>query len=471
MKQLIFIIACLVGLFQAPVTAQVDTSAYQFIVNFDQTITQDSILAYLEELNAEEIWEIDDLDMALWEVKSFPVVLNSGEEVYDISTLIKRTRLKTKLKNVDFNFDVDIQNPADTGIVNDCFDPSLFQVTTGSESVKISILDSGISDLSDNNTLPYNYNLTSYTGYDYVNDDDIPDDENGHGTHLAGLIHSIVQYNTHSNITFDIRKTHGANGKAHLSDIVLAMYEAIEDDADIINVSFGGSLAFDPNEFYPLQRVIQEAEEEEVLVVCAAGNNGSDNSDFTNTMLPASFPEKNIIAVTASDCQSNLAPFANYGSGVVDFKTYGIDIPGPDLGTGVTYMSGTSQSTAIVTAMVALMATNDIDEMEEIKCEIADTGVPVWGLDGALPECSTDRSKVNIATDRFVVSPTIVEQSEFNITGQNIKNVKVYNAQGVLQIERNYDKETSVYVPIHSLSKGMFYVMINNKQTSQIILM
>lgn len=446
-----------------------DTSEYQFLVSFEANTSEDSILAYLEDINAEEVWELDDVDIALWQVDHFPFTAGDGEVIYDIQGLIRRTRLRTRIKSADYDFETSLPDGDDATVSTDCFDPALFQVATGTEEVKISILDSGISDISDNTTPEYNYNLTSYTGYDYVNNDEIPEDENGHGSHVAGIIHSIVKHNPATNVTFDIRKTHDAQGKAMMSDIILAMYEAIEEDADIINLSFGALQDFSVDTYYPLRTLIQEAEDEDILVVAAAGNNGSDNDNLSSTMLPASFPEENIVSVAASDCSMNLAPFSNYGAETVDVLTYGIEIPGPDLGTGLSYVSGTSQSTAIVSAVAALIATNDVEDYDEIKCQLTNVGAPINALNGSI-ECPEDRTVAH-EVQGISVYPTIVADATVNVEGKEINSIEVYNSLGQKVHSKALSaSENNVSISTSGWNKGVYYVHINNTHSVRIVL-
>lgn len=450
--------------FSAQATMEGDTSSHQLLLIFEEHTPQDSILEILEEMDAEEIWEIDDVDMALWEVKAFPVVMNDGEEIFDINAMIRRMRARTRIRSAEFNFETKIGDDEQGSSQMGCFDPAVFQVPTGNKSVKISILDTGISDMTDNTTSDYNYNLTEYSGYDYIDDDETPNDLNGHGTHMAGIIHSIAKYNPNLDISFDIRKTHGSNGKAYLADILLAMYEAIEDDADILNLSFSAEQEFDPSQSYPLQRMIEEAEDEDVLVVVAAGNSGTDNDDFSKTSLPASFTDSNILAVASYDCDNTLAAFSNYGAQTVDVATYGVDIPGPDLGDGISYLSGTSQSTAIVTAVAALMATNDIEEPEDIKCELTEQNVPIYALNGTVVGCegSTTRSAVHQKESEVqTIYPTVLNGDDLNVVSNNIDFIQIFDANGNEIFAQKIKQLDRVVISTQDWNVGMYFVRLN----------
>ncbi|MEL6988492.1 MAG: S8 family serine peptidase [Bacteroidota bacterium] len=107
-----------------------------------------------------------------------------------------------------------------------------------------------------------------------------------------------------------------------------------------------------------------------VLVVASAGNFSNDN-DTDEIMLPASFNLPNIISVGSIDCDDQLSSFSNFGARSVDILAQGESIPGPDLASGLSLVSGTSQSTAIVTAIAALTASHlDDKSYYDVKCAI-----------------------------------------------------------------------------------------------------
>ncbi|NND08586.1 MAG: S8 family serine peptidase [Saprospiraceae bacterium] len=363
-----------------------DTIVYhsnQFFVSLEDSIMEDTILAFLEDLNAVEIWKSGKLNMALWEVIGFPFTTGDGETIIDIHDAISRSKRKTKIHNASLN----IQQTINSALAFEgatCFDiTQLSKVQGDSSEIKISILDTGISDISDNSTANYNYNLTNYSGYDYIHNDAIPDDENGHGTHLAGIIHSITHQHipTQNRITFDIRKTHDAAGQAFLSTIVMALLDALDADANIVNMSFGYQGVYHDSLFFPLQVVIEEAWQNKVLVVIAGGN-GTINNDLADTIaLPASFPTNNILSVASLDCGNNLSLFSNYGGASVDLAVLGENIPGPNLASGLVEYSGTSQAAALITAVSALKATYIVQYTpEKVICPLLQTAEHLFEL-------------------------------------------------------------------------------------------
>ncbi len=401
-----------------------DTLTYhsnQFFVNLDSAVEEDTIVALLEDLNATELWRSGHLDIALWEVNEFPFTTVDGETILNIHDAILRSKKKTKIHDATLN--IQQQMPFLPGASSTCFDISEFALIHGDSSViKISILDTGISELTDNSTGQLNYDLMTYTGYDYVQGDQIPDDEHGHGTHITGIIHSITHQVSPASgkISFDIRKTHDFEGKAYLSAVVMALLDALDADADIINMSFGYRDIYHDTLFFPLQIAIEEAKNKDALVVVAAGNDGLDNDGTDSTALPASMPSENILTVASLDCNNQLSMFSNYGYGRVDLAVLGENIPGPDLASGIVYGSGTSQAAAIVTAAAALRGTY-IDDFtpQKVICPLIAGSHHLLSLTDAL----VSSGMLNLQQSLFINDSTCL-QNPFDChhswTGSNI---------------------------------------------------
>lgn len=364
----------------------VDTSAFQFFVQLEGLVSEDTIEAYLEDLNATEEWRNDNAGIALWRANGYPFFTAEGIEVTDIYTIIRESARKTKIQEATFNILTslgDIQE--DT--IGACFDIADFTIAQGNvENVKISILDTGISPNIASSTMGnLNYNLTNYTGYDYINNDVIPDDENGHGTHIAGIIHSITNGVTANGtmVEFDIRKTHDANGQGLISNIVKALLDASDEDTDIVNMSFGMPESFSVNQFFPLRQAINYLTTEGILVICAAGNDTKNIDILSNTTLPAGFPDEGVVTVSALDCLDNLAVFSNFGSVNTDLSAPGYKIPGPDMAGGLRYASGTSQATAVASGVAALVSTYASNfDLNLMKCALINGAIEIPALSG-----------------------------------------------------------------------------------------
>jgi len=432
----------------------------QYFVEIDSLTPEDTILALLTEFNSTEVWEDDDLNLALWQVNSFPFTLPSGQQVLDIDQVITSSKKKTRIRSATFNVRQLIA-PDQISESGTCFNLSDYHNPQGDEKVRISILDTGISDISDNSTSEFNYQLTSYTGFDYVNNDAIPEDEHGHGSHIAGLIHSIVNPSgiDTSNILFDIRKTHNAAGEAFTSNVVFALLDAINADADIINMSFSLNDIYNDSIFYPLKNAIEYAEKEGVLVVASSGNEGQDNDGQGAIALPASFSLPNIIAVGGYNCLDELTAFSNYGHSTVDLLAPSVDLPGPDMSQGIVMLSGTSQATAIITAIAAIKGSNEEDfHYEPVKCsllnsskhlvDIADktstesvvdpTAFFIYNTLNCMPENSNCDADLG-GSDPLSGSPTANQmwETNLNISSDEILSSGLhttYDAKGVVEL-------------------------------------
>lgn len=347
-----------------------DTSAVEFFVQMENNFDDDSLESYLEEFNAEVLYNFPN-NLKLWKINGFPFTSNNGQTYFDIHAVIQSSKRKTQIKEVDYNVAWAL-SPETVDPNTPCFVPLDYSLATSPNiAIKISILDTGISPtISTSSQTGFNYDLTTYSGYDYVHEDLIPEDENGHGTHLAGIIHSITHgVTTPNNITFDIRKTHDATGKALASHLIRALHDAMDAGANIINMSFGAKDTFLMDKFFPLRVAIHTAYEQGVLVVAAAGNEADNIDNNATATIPACFPEDNLISVVGIDCQDSLTYFSNFGRDGADVASLGWKVAGPDLAGGIKYVSGTSQATAIVSAQAAILGTymSQFDPVQ-VKC-------------------------------------------------------------------------------------------------------
>ena len=424
----------------------------------------------LLDLNSVEVWFDEDINLALWEVISFPFTSPTGEIITDINGVIASSKKKTEIESAGFNTQSTVNSKL-SGTENSCFNLQDFYDTQGAESIMVSILDTGISPTISSNSIPgFNYNIQIESAYDYVNNDPFPDDENGHGTHIAGLIHSITHQSNPSNpsITFDIRKTHDSEGKAFMSNIVFALMDAIDEGADIINMSFSAQDIYHDTLFFPLRIIIEDALlDDGQLIIAAAGNQSSNNNNYAATALPASFPSENVISVSSVSCMNTLSLFSNYGFSSVDLAVYGENIPGPALGsTGLISLSGTSQAAAIVTAISALKATHQPDfNFRPIVCALYNSSVHYENMtdknlaDGILhiesmlqygPDCIID----NNCEQSFVGPNKLAGSLHENAIYET--NLEIHSTQAIkTPIDVTFDsKESTTLLPRFEVAKG-----------------
>ena len=185
-------------------------------------------------------------------------------------------------------------------------------------------------------------------GADFVNNDGTPADDNGHGTHIAGIIagHGPVHGLAPGATVLPV-KVLGADksGTAHL--LAQGIDYAVAHGARILNVSVNGDGISSE-----VEAAILRAQDAGAVIVASAGNDGRDLA--ARPSYPVSYSEPAVIGVGATDAHRRRAPFSNFGPGV-DVTAPGTDIV--SLGVrGLAYRSGTSMAAAYVSATLALEA-------------------------------------------------------------------------------------------------------------------
>lgn len=176
-----------------------------------------------------------------------------------------------------------------------------WDVSTGLEAT-VAIVDTGITQGTDLAGTCF------VAGYDFVNDDEDPADDNGHGTHVAGTVAQSTDNNEGvAGIAFNAClmpvKVLDRNGAGTYADVALGILFAADNGAQVINLSLGGSASSDT-----LEAAVAHAYNNGVTVVAAAGNDGSSIISY-----PAAYDEY-VIAVGATRYDETLAYYSNYGS-------------------------------------------------------------------------------------------------------------------------------------------------------------
>ena len=205
--------------------------------------------------------------------------------------------------------------------------------------------------------------VDDYYGYDFANEDGDPFDDHGHGTHVSGTVAAsgdnaigVVGVAWHSRVL--PIKTIGASGLGAYFDIIQGIDYLIKLKQSgvpivCVNLSLGG-LEFSG----ALQKAFQKADENDILVVAAAGNS-TENAD-KEPQYPAAFNFSNIISVAATGSEGTLAPFSNFGRKSVDVAAPGVDILSTNLLASINapYIerSGTSMASPHVAGIAALIA-------------------------------------------------------------------------------------------------------------------
>ncbi|MEM3170613.1 MAG: S8 family serine peptidase [Candidatus Nitrosotenuis sp.] len=198
-------------------------------------------------------------------------------------------------------------------------------------------------------------------GYDFVNNDSDPMDDNGHGTHVAGIISADGDSVTGvaPKVKLMAFKVLGANGRGRTSDVIAAIERAVDpdqnsntDDAvDVLNLSLGSP----GNPDDPKSQAIDAATDAGVVCVISAGNNGGYYTiDSPGTARKA-------ITVGASDKNDQMAGFSSKGPNASTFEVKpevtapGVAITSTWLGNGYNTLSGTSMAAPHVAGVAALL--------------------------------------------------------------------------------------------------------------------
>ncbi|WP_067730226.1 S8 family serine peptidase [Oceanobacillus damuensis] len=215
-----------------------------------------------------------------------------------------------------------------------------WDINKGSTDVTIAVLDSGV------NANHPDLQGRVLSGYDFVNEDADASDDNGHGTHVAGIIASNNDKNGIVGIDLNAKilpiKVADENGIVSLSAAVSGIYYAIERGADVINMSFGGYQYSSVQE-----EAIWAASNNEIVLVASAGNDG-----IGSALYPASYAP--VINVAASDKNDQPTYFSNYGE-FIDITAPGENILSTNYLGGYNFGAGTSFSAPIVSALAGLL--------------------------------------------------------------------------------------------------------------------
>lgn len=302
--------------------------------------------------------------------------------------------------------------------------PEAWDIATGSPSVVVAIIDTGIDwgheDLVDNiwqnitggtngrgedadgdgkviewngsnwvfdpgdqNGLDDDGNgyVDDFVGWDFRNNDNNPYDGHFHGTHCAGTVgaradNGIGVAGVTGNVQLAALKFLSDTGGGSASDAVGAIDYCIAMDIPISNNSWGGNISSSS-----LEQAIGRAEAAGHLFVAAAGNNNRDTD--LSPAFPASYVNANIISVAATDRNDVRASFSNYGDITVDLGAPGVDIyscvPNDNYGS----TQGTSMAAPHVAGACALLwGNNPSRTWVEIKNAILNSVDPNVSLDG-----------------------------------------------------------------------------------------
>lgn len=231
-------------------------------------------------------------------------------------------------------------------------------------NITVAIVDTGLDythpDLG--NCTAINASCRTIGGHDYINDDDDPQDDHGHGSHVAGTIGANGTFQgVAPEVSFLAYKSCNAAGSCPTADILSAVDAAIDNNTNVLSLSLGGEA--EPNNGQSaLSLALESAVEQGVTVVVAAGNNGPSTGCVTS---PAD--ALSVITVGASDddetttiSDDTIASFSCSGPSAFgrfdpDLIAPGVSIYSTSSSNGYATRSGTSMATPHVAGAAALL--------------------------------------------------------------------------------------------------------------------
>jgi subtilisin family serine protease len=202
--------------------------------------------------------------------------------------------------------------------------------------VKVAVIDVGVDA-----TQPMLSGVV-LTGYDYVSQDSVANDEpgglaSGHGTFVAGVVHLVAP--AAQIVPYRVVDTLGRGNGYHMAE---AVYSAVARGCKVINISLVMQ-----GKHHTLEDAIEFAREHDVLVVAAAGNDSADTSLF-----PAN--DSHVLGVAAVDSADHKSGFSNFGSDI-DLSAPGTNIRGPFPDSTYARWNGTSFAAPFVAGAGALL--------------------------------------------------------------------------------------------------------------------
>lgn len=386
------------GIENDKVLANIDEKK-QMIIVFDEELSKGEIDKTITDVGGEVTETYDEVGVAKVELAS-----------ESIDELLNDTSVKYVEEDIILKQSAQIE---DYGIQTTKI-PNAWNSGYTGRGVKIAVVDSGIA-LHNDLFISGGVSTVDYTS-SYI-------DDQGHGTHVAGIIGARNNSYGVKGVAYESDiyavKAFNQDGEAFLSDIIEGIDWAIENDMDIINLSAGTQTASSA-----FHAVMDKAYNSGLLIVAAAGNDGNIDGSGDTVDFPARYDS--VIGVSAVDSYLNRANFSSTGS-MVEIAAPGVRILSTYLGNQYAYISGTSMAAPYVSGELALMiqAYPHLSNKEIRKVMIEHTmDLGQSGRDAfygyGLMQASSFTQPINIIEENPVTSLIVSKTNIFGMPSDNV---------------------------------------------------
>jgi len=343
------------------------------------------------------------------------------------------------------------------------------------KQITVAILDTGVDlhheDLKD----------ALVQGYNFINNNEDPNDDVGHGTHVAGIVGAVNNDKGIVGVASGVKimpvKVLNSLSKGDVMTEIKGIVWAVDNGANVINLSLGGKRhnngvdTFNPIEYAAIQYAVSKG----VVVVAAAGNYSEAVS------YPAAYPD--VIAVTSVNQLGEISLFANYGT-EVSIASPGEDIYSTMPGNAYEYATGTSVAAPFITGITALMLAknkhlNPYEVKQLIEAGADDKGEPgkddQYGYGITNPKRSIGLSLVKIKSSeanyfypgRSLQFSLIMEDIEQNVQSSVCSDVYKDVYSFVIDFNKSYGK---YYYGDYHYEKGSVVSMVYGKGEQTVLL-